>query len=359
MRIRVLEVIPTLKRAGAENVVAALARRLDRGRFELKVASLYGRFAEGLELDVPVWYLGKRRGLDVRMAPRLAAVYREFRPEVVHTHSYVLRYTLPAAWMEPPRAMVHTVHNMAEREADRLGRAIQGWAFRRGVAAVAIGAEVARSFRAAYGREPTRTIPNGVDTAAYWRPEAREDWRSAEGFGADEVLIASVGRLEPQKNPLGLIEAFARVPVGRLVMAGEGSLAEAARRRAERLGVAGRVRFLGVRADVAELLSACDIFALASDWEGSPLAVMEAMAAGLPVVATAVGGVPELVEDGVTGILAPRGDLQALGSALETLAGNPRLRREMGDAARERAKRFEVSAMVEGYAALFQEMVRR
>jgi glycosyltransferase involved in cell wall biosynthesis len=142
-------------------------------------------------------------------------------------------------------------------------------------------------------------------------------------------------------------------------MAGEGSLAEAARRRAERLGVAGRVRFLGVRADVAELLSACDIFALASDWEGSPLAVMEAMAAGLPVVATAVGGVPELVEDGVTGILAPRGDLQALGSALETLAGNPRLRREMGDAARERAKRFEVSAMVEGYAALFQEMVRR
>jgi glycosyltransferase involved in cell wall biosynthesis len=359
MSIRVLEVIPTLKRAGAENVVAALAGRLDRGQFELGVVSLYDRFAEGLELDVPVWYLGKRRGLDVRMVPRLAAVMREFRPEVVHTHSYVLRYTLPAGWMTGPRAMVHTVHNMAEREADRLGRAIQGWAFRRGVMAVAIGAEVARSFRAVYGREPARTISNGVDTAAFYRPEARAAWRGAEGFGADEVLIASVGRFEPQKNPLALIEAFARVPVGRLVMAGEGSLVEAARLKARKLGVEGRVRFLGVRTDVAEMLSACDIFALASDWEGSPLAAMEAMAAGLPAVATAVGGVPELVEDGVTGILAPRGDLQALGNALEALAGNQRLRREMGDAARERSKRFEVSAMVEAYAALFQEMVRR
>jgi glycosyltransferase involved in cell wall biosynthesis len=168
-----------------------------------------------------------------------------------------------------------------------------------------------------------------------------------------------VGRFERQKNPLALIEAFARVPVGRLVMAGEGSLMKAARQKAERLGVEGRVRFLGVRAGVAELLSACDIFALASDWEGCPLAVLEAMAAGLPVVATAVGGVPELVEDGVTGILAPRGDLRALGSALENLAGNPQLRIEMGQAARERARRFEVSAMVEAYAALFEEMVRR
>ncbi|MGO9095331.1 MAG: glycosyltransferase [Bryobacteraceae bacterium] len=359
MSIRVLEVVPTLKRAGAENVVAALAGRLDRGRFELGVASLYGRFTQGLELDVPVWYLGKRRGLDVRMVPRLAAVMREFRPEVVHTHSYVLRYTLPAAWMARPRAMVHTVHNMAEREADRLGRAIQGWAWRRGVMAVAIGEEVARSFRTVYGRDPARTIPNGVDTVAFYRTEARENWRSAEGFGADEVLIASVGRLEPQKNPLGLIEAFARVPVGRLVMAGEGSLVEAARQRAEQLGAVERVRFLGVRTDVAELLSACDIFALASDWEGCPLAVMEAMAAGLPVVATAVGGVPELVEDGVTGILAPRGDLRALKSALEALAGNQVRRLEMGEAARERAKRFEASAMVESYAALFEEMVRR
>jgi glycosyltransferase involved in cell wall biosynthesis len=255
--------------------------------------------------------------------------------------------------------MVHTVHNLAEREADGLGRAVQGWAWRRGVIAVAIGAEVARSFRAVYGCDPARTIPNGVDTAAFYRPEARVPWRSAEGFGAEEVLIASVGRLDPQKNPFGLIEAFARVPAGRLAMAGEGSLMEAARRRAERRGVQGRVRFLGVRTDVAEMLSACDIFALASDWEGSPLAVVEAMAAGLPVVATAVGGVPELVEDGVTGILALRGDLRALGSALETLAGSPRLRCEMGQAARERAKRFEASAMVEAYAALFEEMVRR
>ena len=213
MSIRVLEVIPTLRRAGAENMVAALVSGLDRGRFETGVVSLYDPFPNGLEPPVPVWYLGKRRGPDLRMVRRLARVFREFRPDIVHTHSYVLRYTLPAA---RHRAMVHTVHNLAEKEADWLGRAMQRFAFRHGVVPVAIAAAVARSFRAAYGREPAATIPNGIDTAAFWRPEARLPWRSAHGFGADELLIASVARLEPQKNPLALIEAFARGCAGRL-----------------------------------------------------------------------------------------------------------------------------------------------
>jgi len=359
MSIRVLEVIPTLRRAGAENMVAALVSGLDRGRFETGVVSLYDPFPNGLEPPVPVWYLGKRRGLDLRMVRRLARVFREFRPDVVHTHSYVLRYTLPAAWLVPPRWMVHTVHNLAEKEADWLGRATQRFAFRHGVVPVAIAAAVARSFRAAYGREPAATIPNGIDTAVFSRPEARIPWRSAHGFGVDELLIVSVARLEPQKNPLALIEAFARGCAGRLIIAGDGSLLEAARQRAARLGIANRVHFLGVRAGVPELLAASDVFALASDWEGSPLSVMEAMAAGLPVVATSVGGVPELVGDGATGILAPPGDVGALAGALESLARDPQRRREMGAAGRECSKRFDVSAMVAAYAALFEEVARR
>lgn len=359
MSIRVLEVIPTLRRAGAENMVASLASRLDRDRFQTGVVSLYDPFPNGLEPGVPVWYLAKRRGLDARMVSRLAHVFREFRPDIVHTHSYVLRYTLPAAWRARPRALVHTVHNLAEKEADRLGRAIQRFAFRHGVVPVAIAAAVARSFRAAYGREPAATIPNGIDTAAYSRPEARAGWRSAHGFGEDDVLVVSVARLEPQKNPLALVEAFARAGVGHLLIAGDGSLLEAARLRAAHLGIASRVHFLGVRTDVPELLSASDIFALASDWEGNPLSVMEALAAGLPVVATSVGGVPELVSDGVTGILAPPGDVGALAGALESLARDPQRRREMGAAGRECSKRFDVSAMVAAYAALFEEVARR
>lgn len=361
MSIRVLEVIPTLRRAGAENMVASLTCRLDRNRFEPAVVSLYDPFPNGLKLAVRVWHLGKRRGPDPRMIPRLAAVFRDFRPDIVHTHSYVLRYTLPAGWLARSGAMVHTVHNVAGKESGLLGRAIQRFAFRHGVTAVAVAVEVARSFREAYGFPPAATIPNGIDTQAFLLPEARLRWRSANGFGGDDVLITSVARLEPQKNPLALIEAFAQAdePRARLLMAGEGSLLEAARLKAEQRGMAGRVRFLGVRGDVPELLCASDVFVLASGWEGHPLSVMEAMAAGLPVVATSVGGVPELVSDGVTGILVPPGDVCGLARALASLAADPQRRRELGAAGRAASAHFDVNAMVAAYAALFEEVLRR
>jgi hypothetical protein len=169
-----------------------------------------------------------------------------------------------------------------------------------------------------------------------------------------------VARLEPQKNPLGLIEAFARAfgdsPRGRLLLAGDGSLREATREACARLGVTGRVHFLGVRTDVVELLAACDLFALSSHFEGSPLSVMEAMAAGLPVVATAVGGVPELVADGQTGLLVPPGDVRSFADALTCLAGNPGRRCEMAMAAVPRAAAFSVDAMAARYAALFERL---
>jgi glycosyltransferase involved in cell wall biosynthesis len=127
-------------------------------------------------------------------------------------------------------------------------------------------------------------------------------------------------------------------------------------RQAAERGVARRVHFLGVRADVAQVLAAADLFALASDWEGTPLAVMEAMAAGLPVVATAVGGVPELVVAGESGVLTPAGDAPALAGALARLAGDAALRHAMSAAASARAGQFGVDKMVSEYAALFERL---
>jgi glycosyltransferase involved in cell wall biosynthesis len=143
----------------------------------------------------------------------------------------------------------------------------------------------------------------------------------------------------------------------RLVMAGEGRLLEASRALARQLGA--RVSFLGLVQRVPEMLAACDLFALASHWEGAPMAAIEAMAARLPVVATAVGGLPELVVDGVTGLLTPPGDDEALAAAMAALADHPEKRRRFGDTARLRAARFDVSAMVESYAAFFEESARR
>ena len=355
VKIRVLEVLATLKRAGAEVMAVSLARRLEPARFETAVVSLYDAFPGGLEPElaatgIRTWHLGKRPGFDPRMIRGLRRVIREFRPEVIHSHSYVLRYSLPAAFGLGRPAMAHTVHNLAARESDLFGRLLHRWAFGRRVAAVAVGEEVRRSFEEWYGRPPAATIRNGIETALA-APDARARWRAAHGFHEDDVLIVSAGRLDPQKNPVGLIDAFGVVsavePRAHLLLAGDGSLRSTAEAAAGE-----RVRFLGVRGDVADILAASDMFALASDWEGTPLAVMEAMAAGLPVAATAVGGVPELAADGA-GVLVEAGDMAGLGNALLDLARDPDRRRALGAVARKRAESFSARAMVDAYAALF------
>jgi glycosyltransferase involved in cell wall biosynthesis len=361
--IRVLEVLASLKRAGAERMAVNLACGLDRSRFEPAVVSLFDPFPEGFEpvlkqAGVRTWHLGKRRGFDARILPRLTRVLRAFRPAIVHTHSYVLRYSLPAGLAAGAGAMVHTVHNLARREVDFVGRAIQRIAFRGRVTPVAVAEEVARSMRDYYGLPPAAVIPNGIVTAAFDAPQARQPWRRAHGFADDDFLVASVARLEPQKDPLGLIRAFAEGlghhPRAHLLLAGDGSLREAARAAA-----GARVHFLGVQNEVAELLAAADVFALFSAYEGNPMALMEAMAAGLPVVATAVGGVPEIVAPGETGLLTPAGDCGAFAAALAVLAADPARRQAMAEAARSRAQRFDVSRMIASYGALFERLAEK
>lgn len=363
--IRVLEVLATLKRAGAERVAVSLARGLDSARFETAVVSLFDAFPGGFEPElesagIPVWHLGKRPGLDLRMIPRLRRVFREFRPGIIHTHSYVLRYTLPAGLGLARSVKVHTVHNIASREADFTGRLIHRFAFNRGVAAVAVGDVVEHSYRQLYGSPPAAVIRNGIDTSAFNQPGLRTGWRASHGFNEEDLLVASIGRLDPQKNPLGLIASFAGALGGlshaHLLLAGGGSLRLDCEKMAAELGLAARIHFLGTTPDVAGLLAASDIFALASNWEGTPLAVIEAMAAGLPVVATSVGGVPELVTDGLTGVLTPAGDIGSMVSALGRLARDAGLRQLMGRAARLRSAGFGVDAMVSAYASLFERL---
>jgi glycosyltransferase involved in cell wall biosynthesis len=332
--IRVLEVLATLRRAGAEALVDSLVRRLDPRRFQPAIVTLYDATPDDYDPPVRLWRLSKQRGFDPRMFVRLKEVMEEFRPDIIHTHSYVMRYTLPVARC----SQVHTVHNLAMKEVDWSGRMVHRLGFRLGVKPVAVAESVARSFEDEYGFPPV-VIPNGIDVTRFHRPEARDAWRLANGFGLDDVLIVSVARLDPQKNPHALVRAL---PEGcKLLLVGDGSL------RASLEGIA-RVFLLGVRTDLPELLSACDVFAMASEWEGHPLALMEAMAAGLPVVATAVGGVPEIIGD--AGLLCPPLELsEALQIALAR-------KQDLGAAALERAQAFDIWRTVERYSQLFEHL---
>ena len=173
--------------------------------------------------------------------------------------------------------------------------------------------------------------------------------------------------LRPLKNHSLLLQAFASVsrqlPDALLLLVGppdrlNPDYAESLRRLAQELGVESCVRFLGSRADVPDILRASDVFVLSSDYEGNPLSVLEAMATGLPVVSTAVGGVPELVQHGATGLLVPAGDARALAEAITQLGRDADQRAAMGHAARQTAlERFDVRAMSRAYAALYQQLL--
>jgi len=208
-------------------------------------------------------------------------------------------------------------------------------------------------------------IMNGINVARYAAATiGREPWRRREGFYADDLLFVCVARFYPQKNHRDLLQAFAAGsalrPNCRLLLAGDGYLREELEQLARDLGISARVHFLGRRKDVPELLGACDVFVLASLWEGNPLSVMEAMAAGLPVVVTAAGGVPELASSGTHGFVVPPGDVPALSEAMMRMANHPAARQEMGAAAAARARtKFDDRRMVEAYESLYDRLLPR
>ncbi|WP_376790593.1 glycosyltransferase [Thermoflexus sp.] len=369
-KIRALHILPNFGPGGAERMAAHLLLHLDRRRFEVAAVSLFDRQGTDLEtmLDragVRVWYLGKRKGFDPRMYGRLARVFQEFRPDVVHTHQYVLRYLLPLVLARRARGWIHTVHNVAEKEVDKPGRWVHRAAFRMGVVPVAIAKEVARSIERVYALKGVPLIPNGIPVAEYSLGEdVRKAWRAREGYAEEDVLLVSVARMSPPKNHPLLIRAFATVACRdrrlRLLLVGDGPLRPELEDQVRVLGLENKVRFLGVRSDVPEILATADVFVLSSEWEGNPLSVMEAMAAGKPVIATAVGGVPELVEDGVSGLLVPPADAGALAEAIWKVVDDPELRVRMGCAAFRRAKeRFDVGVMVRGYEALYEQLLEK
>lgn len=368
-KIRVLQLVPMLGPGGAERVVVHIARGLNRQRFDVAVLSIWHRVGSDLEQllddsEVGVWYLGKSSGFDGRMYHRLHHVLKEYSPDILHSHLHALRYALPSLMFLNSVSCLHTVHNLAEHEIEPRARYIQRYALTHGVTPVAVSSEVAKSVEQCYGIQNCHIISNGIPTADYGTPQiSRGAWRAREGFKEDEILFVCVARFAPQKNHALLLEAFSRGPAGdprtHLILIGEGELRGRLIDQAKSLRLDDKIHFLGLRTDIADVLNAMDVFALSSDWEGNPLSVMEAMAAGLPVISTAVGGVPGLITSGKEGLLVQQEDVEGLSRAMTGLLSVV-TRQVMGSAAKQRASQdFDVYKMIHDYEQLYEDLHKR
>jgi len=368
--IRIALCITDLEIGGAERCLAELATRLDRGRFEPVVYCLAPEPADAersclgplREAGVPVHCLGGRSRWQLFwVVLRLAWLLRRQRAQLVQTmlfHANIVG-TMAARLARVPKVVAGL--RVAERGAEwhvrwesRLRRRVDRH--------VCVSRDVA-DFGWAEMRIPREklvVIPNGVDPARYPAPEPAK--LTSLGVWAGRRAVTFVGRLERQKGVRWLIESapdwLERLPDFDLLLVGKGPLEPELRRLAEKLGIPGRVHFAGWRPDVPEILAASEILVLPSEWEGMPNVVLEAMASRLPVVASDVEGVRELLGEGAKNQTVRFGDGRGLAERLARLLSDPQLAAELGAANRRRVEQeFGIERMVAAYEDLWESLV--
>jgi glycosyltransferase involved in cell wall biosynthesis len=374
----VLTLVDRLGRgAGAEQVALVIATQLDPGRFEsilcvsrsLPVAgdphaevSQQG-LSEVRAARVQLLALERRRKLDMQAWRRLGRYLRREEIAVLHTHKFGSNVwgALVGGIAGVPVILAH------EHTWSFEGQPLRRLLDRQLVARVAdrfiaVSGEDQRRMVEIERIDPGRTclVPNGIPPLP---PPSGRDVRAELGIAADAPVIAVVGLLRAQKAHHVLLRGLPPIvkdwPDVQVLIAGEGPERPGLERLAEDLGVRGAVRFLGLRRDIPDVLGAATLAVNCSAFEGSPLSVLEYMDAGLPIVATAVGGVPELIESGATGLLVPPGDPAALGAAIAELLRDPRRAIEIGSSARERRRsEFGLDTMVRRVEALYCELLR-
>ena len=365
-RARVLYLSHAFMVGGAEEMVLNLVRHLP-DRFEPFVTCINQAGPIGEEIrktGVPFRVLGLDPGL--RRPWHLLGIQRhlrELRPDIVHTFLLTASlYGRLAAMLARVPIIVGTEVNIYEHK--RAHHALAERLLMHGTDRVVVSAESVRDF---YIRQvhadPARVdvIYNAVDWSQLQTTMPSGALRASVGVPAGVPVAGIIARLTEQKGHRYLLDAVAETPELaslHLLVVGDGGLRDDLRARVDRLGLTTRVHFLGVRRDLGDLLAAVDLFVMPSLWEGLPLSMVLAMGAGLPVVATRVAGIPEVVRDGVTGVLVPPADVPALGSALTRLVSDPALRRTLGAAAAAFVRpRFGVDGYVDAVTGLYDRLL--
>ena len=315
------------------------------------------------EQGVKTVTIAKSEGVDIALVARLSAWFSKNRIDIVHLHHPLSRvYAGPAARIAGVRAL-STMHGEAPDIARRMWLRRAVTRFVDAFVVVSPPLTATGEYAEAAGTGMIGVIENGIDVTRFY-PDANDRARVRADLGASETdwVVGTAGRLSPVKDQAMLLDAIAPLLSrgARLMIAGDGSERNALEARARDLGVRDRVSFLGLVLDVAGFLRALDAFALSSRCEGLPLAMLEAMATGVPVVGTAVGGVPHAMVDGETGIIVPAGDSGAMRAALERLRDHPKEADAIGQRGRASVhQRFSSRRMLDQYSELYLRVLGR
>jgi glycosyltransferase involved in cell wall biosynthesis len=363
--LRIEMILPTLIAAGMEMIVARMTRGLAQRGQDVGVTCILsgGVVADELRSEgyrvcvVPL--LGARSYL---YPTRLTEWLRRLRPTIVHVHS--------GAWLKAARAahlagVPHTVHTVHGVEGDEpwFARPLWRMAAHYTDAIVSVSEPLATHLHRDIGlaREKLRYIPNGVDTESFRPGPASGVLRARLGVGADGILIGNVARLAPVKNHALLLDAFAilrqHAPQATLAIVGDGPLRRDLERRIAALGLQSHAHLAGPVADMPRLYKELDLFVLSSHLEGASLSILEAMASGVCVVATAVGGNPDLLGHGRCGVLVTPNNPVALAAAMAGLLHDPVRRRMLASAARDYvATNYSEQTMLQRYEELYYSL---
>lgn len=371
--IRVLWLIKGLGPGGAEQLLVNHAAVRDREEFAYEAAYLVSEkshHASTLEaLGVPVTMLDAGREADVRWARRLRELVVDHEIDVVHIHSpyvaAVARVALQSLPSTTRPAIVSTEHNRWPRHS-RATRWANLLTFPLDDAHVAVSEDVRRTITPGL-RWPVQVITHGVDVPRVHALTAQRSAVRAElAIDDDEIVVGTVANFRAEKAYEVWIDAAAaalrgrdeHTPRLRFVSIGQGPLEPVMRARVAALDAGDRIQLLGYQQDATRLMTSFDIFTLASRHEGLPVSLMDAMALGLPVVATRVGGIPEAVTSGQEGTLVPSGDAYALARACLDLANDPERLRRMGAASLARGADFDIRLAVDRLERLYRASAR-
>jgi glycosyltransferase involved in cell wall biosynthesis len=352
--MKIVQVMPDFGLAGAETMVENLSCGLAAEGCDVLVISffdLHTAITERIEnRGIKIKYLGKKRGFDPSIISKMRKIIKAYQPDVIHTHRYVLPYAFLAS-MGFKAKRVHTVHNVAQKEQTKVGKNINRVLFRYfNVVPVALSKEIQRTIQEVYGL-PDNRIPvvfNGIDLS---RCIVKESYARKDTF-----TVLHIGRFMDVKNHELLLRSFARFKGqhsdARLQLLGDGELKENMMQLAGQLNITDAVEFAGLQSNVYPWLHNADVFILPSKFEGMPMTLIEAMGTGLPIIASNVGGIPDMLSSQKEALLIEPKEEKII-EALEMVYSDAKKREYWGRNALQRSSLFSSQAMARKYLQLY------